>query len=88
MSVISKFYCPCLENLKESVVSINATRLKENLIKVNQNLETNARQKQVLISFKDNLAAALEYFREHLLQNNAIYHSGAAHIWNETPKTN
>ena len=32
LSVILKFCCHCLENLKAPVVSINATRLKENLL--------------------------------------------------------
>ena len=47
-------------------------------------METTSRKKEVFICFKDDLVAALEYSREHSLQNNAIHLSGAAHIiWNE-----
>ena len=35
---------------------------------------------EVFISFKDDLAAALEYSREHSLQNNVIHLDRAAHI--------
>ena len=41
---------------------------------------TTSRKKEVFISFKDDLAAALEYFREYSLQNNAIHLRGAADI--------
>ena len=36
---ILKFYFHYLENLKAPVVSFNATRLKENLLELNPNLE-------------------------------------------------
>ena len=39
LPVILKFYFHCLENLKAPVVSFNATRLKENLLELNPNLE-------------------------------------------------
>ena len=80
LSVIQKFYCHCFENLKAPVWSANATRLKENLLKLNKNLEVTSRKKDVFISFKDDLATALEYSREHSLQNNVIHLSRAAHI--------
>ena len=34
-SVTPKFYSHCLENLKAPLVSVNATKLKENLLKFN-----------------------------------------------------
>ena len=39
LPVIQKSYCQCLENLKASLVSVNATRLNENLLNLNPNLE-------------------------------------------------
>ena len=39
LPVILKFYFHYLENLKAPVVSFNATRLKENLLELNPNLE-------------------------------------------------
>ena len=39
LPVIQKSYCQCLENLKASVVSVNATRMNENLLNLNPNLE-------------------------------------------------
>ena len=66
------------KNLKVQVVSGNATRLKENLLKLNSNLESTSR-----ISIKYDLAVALKYSREHSLQNNVILLNRAAHIRNE-----
>ena len=60
-SVMLKFYCCCLENLKAPVVSVNRTGLKENLLKLNPNLETTSCNKEVFNSFKDDFVAALEY---------------------------
>ena len=62
-----------------AVVSVNATRLKENLLKLNPNLKTTSRTKKIFDSFKDDFVAALEYSREHSLQNNAIQ-LGELHI--------
>ena len=66
------FYCHCLENLKVPVVSVNVTRLKD--------LETASCKKEVFISIKDGLEAALEYSREYSLQNNVINLNRAAYI--------
>ena len=74
------FYYHCLENLKVPVVSVNVTRLKENLLKLNSNLETASCKKEVFISIKDDLEAALEYSREYSLQNNVIHLNRAACI--------
>ena len=73
LSVIRKFYCHCLENLKAPMVSVY-------LLKLNLDLEATSSKKKGFISFKDDLAAALEYSQEHLLQNNTIRLSRAAHI--------
>ena len=80
LPVIRKFYSHCLENFKAPVVSGNVTRLKENLLKLNPNLEAISRKKEVFISFKNGLVAALEYSQEHSLQNNAKQFSRAVHI--------
>ena len=61
LSVIRKFYCCCLENLKAPVVSVNLTRLNENLLKLNPNVETPSHNKEVFNSFKDDFVAVLEY---------------------------
>ena len=74
------FYCHCLENSKVPVVSVNVARLKEHLLKLNSNLTTTSRKKEVFISVKDDLEAALEYPREHSLKKNVIYLNRAAYI--------
>ena len=61
LSVIQKFYCCFLENLKAPVVSVNATRPNENLLKLTPNVETRSHNKEVFNSFKDDFVAALEY---------------------------
>ena len=66
------FYYHCLENLKVPVVSVNVTRLKD--------LETASCKKEVFVSIKDDLEAALEYSREYSLQNNVIHLNRAAYI--------
>ena len=38
-------FCHCLENLKAPVLSVKATRLKENLVKLNPTLEATSRKK-------------------------------------------
>ena len=67
LPVILKFYCHCLEKLKAPVVSVNATRLKEN-----PHLETTSHNKEVFNSFKNNFEVPLQYSREHSLQNKEI----------------
>ena len=66
------FYYHCLENLKVPVVSVKVTRLKD--------LETASCKKEVFVSIKDDLEAALEYSREYSLQNNVIHLNRAAYI--------
>ena len=57
LSVTKKFYCHC----SSPIVSVNATRLKENSLKFNPNLEANSQKKEDVFSFKDDLAARLHY---------------------------
>ena len=40
LSALRKFYCHCLESVKVVVVAVNTTILKENLLKLNPNLES------------------------------------------------
>ena len=72
LPVILKFYCHCLEKLKAPVVSVNATRLKENFLELNPHLETTSHNKEVFNSFKNNFEVPLQYSREHSLQNKEI----------------
>ena len=59
--------------------------MRQDWKKIYPNLKTTSRKKKIFDSFKDDLAAVLEYSREHSLQNNAIYLSRVAHIiWNES----
>ena len=60
LSEVRKFYCHCLEQLGAVFVTVNATRLKEYILKLNSNLEANFHKKEIYISYKDDLAAALE----------------------------
>ena len=90
LSVTQKFYCQFLENLKTHVLSVNATGLKDkllkdfnlyqNLLKFNRNLEATSVNKEFFISLKDGLGATLQYSREYSSQNNATHLSRAAYI--------
>ncbi len=75
-----KFYCHCLEVLHTSSVNVNATRLKESILRLNPNLEALSSKNEVYLSYKDNLAAALQYSREHSLESEAADISRAAKI--------
>ena len=66
--------------LKAPAVSVNASILKEHLLKLDPNFETTSRKKEFFISFKDDLVAPLEYFREDSLQNRMTHLSRAAHV--------
>ena len=52
-------------SLNAEFTTVNLTRLKERILKLNNNLEATSAKKEVYISFKDDLAGALEYTREH-----------------------
>ena len=57
---------------------VNATRLKEDILKLNSNLEANFHKKKIYISYKDNLAAALEYSQDNSGVSHAVQLSKAA----------
>ena len=54
--------------------------MKERILSLNKNLEATSEKKEVYISFKDDLAGALEYTREHSTDKNAAHLSKAANI--------
>ena len=53
LSEVRKFYCHCLEQQGAVFKTVNATRLKEDILKLNSNLETNFHEKEIYISYKD-----------------------------------
>ena len=60
-----KFYCHCLEQLDAVFITVNATSLKEDTLKLDSNLEANLHRKEIYISYKDDLATVLEYPRDN-----------------------
>ena len=54
--------------------------MKERILSLNKNLEATSGKKEVYISFKDDLAGALEYTRELSTDKNAAHLSKAANI--------
>ena len=80
LSKESRFYCQYLEQLDAIFMTVNATRLKENILKLNSNLEANFHKKEIYILYKDNLAAALEYSRDNSGVSDAMHLSKAAKI--------
>ena len=77
---VRKFYYHCLEQLGAVFMTVNATKLKEDILKLNQNLEANFRKKKIYISYKDDLAAALEYSQDNSGVSDAVHLSKAAKI--------
>ena len=75
-----KFYSNFLRQLGADYQSVNATRLKEQILKSNSNIEASSSKREVYLSYKDQLAAALEYSREYGIDNNAKHLSRAARI--------
>ena len=80
LSDVRKFYQTCLQDLNAEFISVNATRLKTSILELNENLEATPGKKEVLISFKDDLAEALRYTREHSAYQNAAHLIKAASI--------
>ena len=80
LSKESRFYCQYLEQLDAIFMTVNATRLKEDILKLNSNLEANFHKKEIYILYKDNLAAALEYSRDNSGVSDAMHLSKAAKI--------
>ena len=66
--------------LNAEFTTVNSTRLKERILSLNKNLEATSGKKEVCISYKDDLAGALEYTREHSTDKNAAHLSKAANI--------
>ena len=77
---MKKFYCHCLEQLGAVFMTVNATRLKEGILKLNSNLEANFHKKESYISYKDDLAAALEYSGDNSGVSDAVHLSKAEKI--------
>ena len=80
LSCVRKYYSTCLVNLNAEFTSVNSTRLKENLMRINTSLQSTTSGKEVLLSHKNDLSAALKYTREHSSQNEASLLSRAAQI--------
>ena len=62
---MKKFYCYCLEQLDTVFITVNATSLKEDILKLDSNLEANLHRKEIYISYKDDLATVLEHSRDN-----------------------
>ena len=60
--------------------NVNSTRLKERIMNLNESLQATSGKKEVFISYKDDLAEALRYTREHSTDTNAAYLGKAATI--------
>lgn len=69
LSDVKRQYCQVLTNLNAEFISVNSTRLKDSLLLENKNLEATPHNKEVFISFKDCLAAALKYAEENNLRS-------------------
>ena len=73
LSTVRKYHCHCLGHLNAKSVTANASRLKESILHLNQNLEATTFKNEVYISYKDDLAAALHYSREHSIESEAAH---------------
>ena len=80
LSTARKYYQSCLIVLNAEFTTVSSTRLKERILSLNKNLEATSGKKEVCISYKDDLAGALEYTREHSTDKNATHLSKAAKI--------
>ena len=63
LSIIHKYYSPCLVNLDEEIRWVNAIRLKETTKTGNLLLEVTGSSKEVVTGHKDNLWGISENFR-------------------------
>ena len=63
LSVMRKFYY-YLENLKTPVVSVNATRLTENLLKLSPYLEAASRKKEVFFIVKLRILYGIKFLKK------------------------
>ena len=80
LSAAKKYYQFCLIALNAEFTTSNSTQLKEIILSLNKNLEATSGRKEAYISFKDDLAGALEYKREHSTDKNAAHLIRAANI--------
>ena len=72
-SEVRKFYCHCLEQLDAVFMTVNSTRQNKDILKLTSNLEANFHKKEIYISYKDDLAAALEYSRDNSAVSDAVH---------------
>ena len=61
-------------------MTVNTTRLNKDILKLTWNLEANFHKKEIYISYKDDLAAALDYSRDNSGVSDAVQLSKAAKI--------
>lgn len=72
LSSIKQYYQSCLMDLNAENTIVSSTRLKVKILNLNKSLQATS-GKKVLISYKDDLAEALQYTREHSLDANAAF---------------
>ena len=76
LSEVKKFSC----HLGAVFMTVNAATLEEDIPKLNSNLEANFHKNEIYVSYKDGLAAALEYSRDNSGISDAVHLSKAAKI--------
>ena len=72
LSRVKQYYQSCLMDLNAENTIVSSTRLKVKILNLNKSLQATS-GKKVLISYKDDLAEALQYTREHSLDANAAF---------------
>ena len=72
LSSVKQYYQSCLMDLNTENTIVSSTRLKVKILNLNKSLQATS-GKKVLISYKDDLAEALQYTREHSLDANAAF---------------
>lgn len=72
LSSVKQYYQSCLMDLNAENTIVSSTRLKVKILNLNKSLQATS-GKKVLISYKDDLAEALQYTREHSLDAYAAF---------------
>ena len=72
LSSVKQYYQSCLMDLNTENTIVSSTRLKVKILNLNKSLQATS-GKKVLISYKDDLAEALQCTREHSLDANAAF---------------
>lgn len=72
LSSVKQYYQSRLMDLNAENTIVSSTRLKVKILNLNKSLQATS-GKKVLISYKDDLAEALQYTREHSLDANAAF---------------